>query len=254
MNQDFGFLHAFLLRYRLVETRPSGRKTQADEKRAALILRTMDPRAFEQFSDFLSGQGFALVHKDSSDVPGVHAQSDVWLLLRNGRNPVPDWLSVDPAIDAVKIGSDTQTDAATWFTHIYLHFLALIYSSRQRGVSEISSYQNTGFRTEDLLDTVRRHIETLRRMPAGDDVASAIVKTLTAERGTDVERRVKRFLAVMVSSGLLVEMEEDAYQQSLLGAVEMAENYQRSLGAIVPKDDVLAGLVNYINPVTGLGE
>lgn len=254
MNQDFGFLHAFLLKNRVVETRPSGRKTSAEEKRAAAVIRAMDPMSFEQFASFLSGQGFELVHRDSSDAPGVHAQNDIWLLLRNGRNPVPEWISVEPAIEAVKIGSDTNTEAATWFIHIYLHYLAIIYSSRQRGVSEVSGFQDSGFRTEDLLETVRRHIETLRRTASADETTNSVVKTLTTERGTDVERRVKRFLSVMVTSGLLIEVEEDAYQQSLLGAVEIAENYQRSLGAIVPKENVLSGLVNYINPVTGMGE
>lgn len=254
MNQDLGFLHAFLLKNRIVETRPTSRKTSAEEKRAAAVIRSLDPMSFEQFANFLSGQGFELVHRDSNDVPGVHAQNDVWLLLRNGRDPVPEWISVEPAIEAVKIGNDTNTEAATWFVHIYLHYLAIIYSSRQRGVSEVSGYQGSEFRTEDLLETVRRHIETLRRMSSSDEATNSVVKTLISERGTDVERRVKRFLSVMVASGLLIEMEEDAYQQSLLGAVEIAENYQRSLGAIVPKEDVLAGLVNYVNPVTGIGE
>lgn len=83
-------------------------------------------------------------------------------------------------------------------------------------------------------------------MGLSDGASSKVVAILDAEKGKDVSRRVSAFLKLMAAAGLIQESEKNEYQQTLLGAYEIDEFYDKSLR--IPIDNTLDNIVNIVAP------
>ena len=73
----------------------------------------------------------------------------------------------------------------------------------------------------------------MRRLNPNELAHSEVYEVLTSEKGTDIARYTKRFLDLMCESGMLNERDDGVYRQSLLSAVEIKENYDRTLAPLM---------------------
>lgn len=250
MNPEaMGRVCMFLLAHRVVETKPAVRRPREGEREVAAVLKAADSEEIADLQTFLGAQGLALIVHDDTSMPGVPAGGRVWLLTRNARDNPPAFLSVDRIHQGLKIrASETNQTATIWFLHIWLNCLALLYTQPSRGISEVSRYQDAIFRKSTLEEAVKHHVEQVRRIGVVGGAVPLVVRTLIAEAGRDVHRRVGNFLTLMCDSGLLQSIGEDEYRQTLLGAVEIAQSFNHSLANLRPGDDVLDNIVNIADP------
>ena len=248
-TEEMGRVHAFLLGYRMVETKPVSRRIRESERDIAAILSQADIEELSAFHTFLGAQGFTLVAHDDTSMPAIPVGGRVWLLVRNAREHPAPYLTTERIHTGLKRrATDTREATSIWFLHIWLNCLALLYTQPGRGISEVSRYHEISFKRQTLEDGVRQHIEQLRRIGVEGGAAAQVVKTLVSETGRDIPRRIGNFLSLMCDSNLLQEMNDDEYRQTLLGAVEIAQSFNHTLATLHPGDDKLDNIVNIVDP------
>lgn len=242
--EEIGRVYHYLLKNRIIESKPAQRRSREGEIVAASILRNATIDQLERFNEFLAPQGFKLIEFDDS-TRGIAAAGRVWVLARSGEIPASSFISTERVFSEMKIrDNDTREASAIWFLHIWLIYLSLVYTRAGRGVSEVSGYIDATFSREVLENTVQEHIEHIRQMGIGEEAASKVVAILDSEKGKDVPRRTGAYLKLMCAAGLIQEIEKNEYQQTLLGAYEIAQHYDKSLR--IPVDDTLNNLVNIV--------
>ncbi len=251
---EMGQLHAFLLRYRCIESRPRIRNLRHGEGELASILIEAGVDGLERINRFLAGQGLELMEFTDTDMPGITTGGRVWILVRGPDATPPPYFSIDQVMARMKLRDDTRETAAVWYLHIWLIHLALLYSHKGRAVSSVSGYLDSAFEEETLLYSVRGHIERVRGIGLEAGAERRVLEILSAEHGQDVPRRVRAFLGLMVDSGLLTRSDNGVYEQTLLGAVEIGRGFSRSLQHILPDEDALGNIANLAEPVAEGGE
>lgn len=240
--EDMGQAYHFLLKHRLVETKPVNRRARNGEESVAEILRYAAVDELQRFNDFLKPQGLLLV-EFGDEMRSVAKGGKVWVLARHPESMPPQFFTLEPVIAAMRLrDTDSREITVLWFLHIWLIYLSLIYTRHGRGISEVSGFVDATFAQDVLTQAVKDHIEHVRSQGIEESVKSRAVAILDSEKGRDVERRVGAFLRLMCQSGLLIEFGDNAYQQTLLGAYELAKGYGRSLR--LPVDNVLNNIVN----------
>lgn len=246
---DMGRLHAFLLRYRAIESRPRTRNARSGEGELAAVLIDAGVDGLERINRFLTGQGLELMEYRDTDMPGITTGGRVWILARGPDASPPAYFSIDQVMARMKLRDDPRETAAVWYLHIWLIHLALLYSHKGRAVSAVSGYLDSAFEEETLVQSVRAHIERVRGIGPGAGAPQHVFEILTKEQGQDVPRRVRAFVGLMVDSGLLVRSDSGVCEQTLLGAVEIARGFSRSLQHIMPNEDALQNIVNLSEPL-----
>jgi hypothetical protein len=251
---DMGQLHAFLIRYRCIESRPRSRNLRRNEGELASILIESGPEGLENMNRFLAGQGLELIEFTDTDMPGITTGGRIWILARSPEATPPAYFSIEQIMARMKLRDDTREVAAVWYLHIWLIHLALLYSHKGRSVSAVSGYLDSAFEEETLIQGVRDHIERVRSIGLEAGAEQHVNEILTDERGTDISKRVRAFLGLMVDSGLFVRADNGVYEQTLLGAVEISQSFSRTLQHILPDEDALSNIVNLSAPVAEKGE
>ncbi|AMP02129.1 hypothetical protein CAter282_4365 [Collimonas arenae] len=212
---------------------------QRDEKDLAVVLREASMENIRDLEELMSGQGFVLVTLNSFDVAGIGQGSRVYILARKSDN-LCSLLSTSQLVEKMDAANGRATAAKIWFTQIWLAHLDLLYTQRDRGPHERNQWIDATFTKEMLEQAVREHINGfVRRLNPNELMQSDVYEVLTAEKGTDIARYTKRFLDLMCECGMLDERGDGVYRQSLLSAVEMKENYDRTLAPLMIDADML---------------
>lgn len=230
---DMGRISGFLLKHRKLDDRQDKRGLQREEKDLAAVLRESSMENMRDLEDLMSGQGYILVTLNSFDVAGIGQGSKVYLLARKSDNVCP-LLDTGRLAEKMDPASGRTTAAKIWFTQIWLVHLDLLYTQRDRGPHERNQWIEATF-TKDMLEhAVREHINGhVRRLNPTELADSDVYDILVAEKGADIARYTKRFLDLMSECGMLDERSDGVYRQSLLSAVEMKENYDRTLAPLM---------------------
>jgi len=230
---DMGRISGFLLKHRKLDDRQDKRGLQREEKDLAAVLREASMENMRDLEDLMSGQGYVLVALTSFDVAGIGQGSKVYLLARKSDNLCP-LLDTSRLAEKMDPASRRTTAAKIWFTQIWLVHLDLLYTQPDRGPHERNQWIEATF-TKDMLEhAVREHINGhVRRLNPTELADSDVYEVLVAEKGADIARYTKRFLDLMAECGMLDERSDGVYRQSLLSAVEMKENYDRTLAPLM---------------------
>ena len=249
---EMGKASAFLLKHRKVEEKSERRSIQREERDIAEILREAPLDSMRFLEEMMTGYGFDLVTLSSFDVKGIAPGSRVYLLVRlsNAECPLLDSNRLVERMSTKenKAKEGRASEAKIWFTQIWLMHLDLIYTALDRGPLERNLWLEATFTEEKLAQAVLEHINGyVRRLNPQECEQSDVYQTLIAEKGSDRTRYVKRFLSIMVDAGMLEEVGQNTYRQSLLSAVEMKANYERVLGPLmldIPTESARTGLAH----------
>lgn len=230
---EMGRISSFLIKHRKLEDRADKRGLQREEKDLALVLREASIENIRDLEELMSGQGFSLITLNSFDVPGIGHGSRVYLLARRADSLCP---LLDPGRLAERMdpSNGRATAAKIWFTQIWLIHLDLLYTQRDRGPHERHKWLDASFTRDMLEQSVREHINGhVRRLNPAELASSEVYEVLTSEKGADIARYTKRFLDLMCEGGMLDERSDGVYRQSLLSAVEIKENFDRTLAPLM---------------------
>lgn len=230
---DMGRISAFLLKHRKIEDRSDKRGLQREEKDLAVILREASIENTRDLEELMSGQGFSLITLNSFDVPGIGHGARLYLLARHADSLCP-LLDTGRLAERMESAGGRATAAKIWFTQIWLIHLDLLYTQRDRGPYERHKWLDATFTKKMLEQSVREHINGfVRRLNPTELASSDVYEVLTSEKGADIARYTKRFLDLMCEGGMLDERSDGVYRQSLLSAVEIKENFDRTLAPLM---------------------
>jgi hypothetical protein len=238
---DMGRISAFLIKHRKIEDRLDKKGLQKDEKDLAIELREASIENMRDLEELMSGQGFALITLSRYDVPGIGHGARVYLLARRADSLCP-LLDKGRLAERMDSRPERAMAAKIWFTQIWLIHLDLLYTQRDRGPHERNKWLDVSFTKDMLEQAVREHINGfVRRLNPTELAGSEVYEVLTSEKGADITRYTNRFLDLMCEGGMLDERSDGVYRQSLLSAVEIKENFDRTLAPLmVMRGDVEA--------------
>jgi len=250
---EMGLAFQFLLKYRIAESKPmSRRRMRSGESEVVSILRLADIDGIEEFNEFLSPQGLQLREYADTDFGSIPVGGRVWIMVRHPEGTPPEYMTTKRIYECMRLRENESKESNNiWFLHIWLIYLSLIYTRPGRGVSQVSDFKDAMFLEAQLVEAVSEHIENIRNIGVSQGAAQKVVDVLDAEKGGDIARRVKNFIALFCDSALMIHIGDCEYQQTLLGAIEIAEGYERSMRHyIIPEESVLDNIVNVMSPET----
>ncbi|EJQ7927877.1 hypothetical protein ACQW7T_006092 [Pseudomonas aeruginosa] len=230
--EDMGQVVAYLLRHRIVETRPASGRSNDEERAVAKLLLSMTPDERRSLDRMFLGMRLVFVDFDWDAIPALPKGGRVFLLARDiGKGEPSSVLSPEVVIETMREkGNESAREAAAWFVHLWLIHLDLIYTNQGRSPSELQTYPKGMFDFDVFLARVREHFEDLRQGLDRNEVpADAVFKTFEKASHAEGERRCRRFVNLMLDAGLLTTIAKDVYQQTLLSAYETKRNYERGL-------------------------
>lgn len=226
---EHGQVMAFLLKYRRLETFSTRKKSKADERALALLLRDSAPEDRAELAGALRGMGFDLVEFTSLSTQGIQPGGHVFVLIRRFDDS-GDLLGERWIEDRMALRNNSVAERRIWFTQFWFVLFDLLYTRRDRTPSEVSRYVETTFTKPDLSQAMREYINELVRKLGHDAVKDdAVYSCLISESGTLVDQYAERFLSLMADGALLDRLGEDKYRQSLVSAAEMRSNYLQGL-------------------------
>lgn len=229
MNRiEMGRVMAHLLQHRRLDT-TSKRKPRSDERDLALLLSGagIDERA--ELEGVLQGFGFDLAHFDDFKTQGIAPGGQVFLLVRR-LDQVSELFSERWIDERMQVRNDTVTARRIWFMQFWFVLLFVFYTRRSRVATEVSRYVDTTFTRADLVQAMHEYINDMVRKLGRDAIEDDVVYScLISESGAQVDKYADRFIELMVDGALLDSLGDDRFRQSLLGAVEMKNNYLQGL-------------------------
>lgn len=230
--EEMGEVVAYLLRHRIVETRPASGRSHDEERSTAKILLAMTPEDRYSLEAVFAGMHLVVVDYDSFTIPALPKGARVFLLARDiAKGDPSSVLAPEVIVEAMREkGNESAREAAAWFVHLWLVHLELIYTDKGRSPSQLQRYAEGMFDFDVFLAKVREHFEDLRQGLDRKEVPmNAVFKTFEKSSHAEGERRCRRFVSLMVDAGLLTTIAKDLYQQTLLSAYEIKRNYERGL-------------------------
>lgn len=229
---EMGRVSAFLLKHRRVEEKSDRRAITREERDIAELLREAPLDSTRFLEELVNGYGFELTTLHSFDIAGIPPGTKVTLLIRRTNSECP---LLDTGRLVERMTSERKVGKAKiWFTQIWLIHLDLMYTVRDRGPQERGRWLEATFTEEQLAEALSEHFKGyVRRLNPAEMEQSEVYQVLMAEKGQDRARYVKKFLEIMVDSGMLDSLGSGTFRQSLLSAVEMKCNYDRVLGPMM---------------------
>lgn len=230
-NTDLGRAHAYLLRYRIVESKSIRRNISREERDIAIMLRDADAHMRSLLDEILDGQGLML-KPFSDDVKGLPTGAVVFVLARKP-DTNPPFFGTDRMIARMKQAGGSRVsdaDAKIWFTQLWFILMEILYSRRGRSPNEMQEWVETSFTKAVLVDAVRDYLnEDIRKIDPSTLLSPAIHESLTSFKEGTVTQFCNNFLELMVDARMIERIDDDLYRQTLLFAFEVKLNYDRQL-------------------------
>ncbi len=238
-NSEMGRVHAWLLRHRIVESRSERRSVGKEEREIAGLLLNADYAVRRQFEEILEGQGLLLVTLTSLDAKGIASGATVFMLARKHDSAAPFW-GTERLVSRMmqSKGINTETEARTWFTQLWFLLLDLLYTRKNRSPNAMQDWVDTSFVKEVFIDSVKDYLnDQVRKIDPSTLETDRVYRILTGLKEGGIAMACNAFLELMVDAGLLEEVGEETYRQSLLFAYEMKNNFDRQLKPLLPAQD-----------------
>ncbi|HYD62828.1 MAG TPA: hypothetical protein VEC35_20915 [Noviherbaspirillum sp.] len=235
--EEMGQIIAYLVQHRVVETKPARRRTNDEERAVAKLLLALAPDERHRLDRTFVGMRYMLADFDALNVPALPRGARVFLLARDLANGEPSGiLSPKVVIDGMRYRGRNEPvrESAAWFVHLWLVHLEMIYTDHGRTPSTMQRFAEGIFEFDDFVGRVREHLEDMRRNVNRHALPeSAVFKVFEQATQHEIEGRCRYFVRLMVDASLLETFDKDVYQQTLLSAFEIKQNYERGLQSFV---------------------
>jgi hypothetical protein len=137
--EEMGRVVAYLLRHRIVETRPASGRSGDEERSVATLLLSMNPDERRSLDRMFGGMRLVFIDFDWDAIPALPKGGRVFLVARDiGKGEPASVLSPQVVVDAMREkGYESAREAAAWFVHLWLVHLDLIYTDQGRSPSQM---------------------------------------------------------------------------------------------------------------------
>lgn len=232
---QMGQAYGLLIENREIYSKPLHRRIRPGEREAAAFLQDFD--CFQAMQDFVAPQGFELRAFSDFDMPGIATEEHCYLLIRKP-DAIPPSFGESSMMEKVALNQvEAKEVRAVWFLHLWAWTNHLLYTAIQRGVGEVARYTDAAFSAHDLIELGKDYIEQLRQEGIPEDMGARRVWEILIDPKHRLPRRVTYFLQAMVDGRFLYQPRgEDIYRQTLLGALEMNELFERGSASLIPED------------------
>ncbi len=241
-NTDMGRVHAYLLHHRIIETKSNRRTVGREEREIASLILNADAAVRTQLEEILDGQGVRLVTLTSLDVKGISTGGTVIMLARKPDSTPPFWGSekLVSRMSQTK-GINTDAEAKIWFVQLWFVLLDLLYTRKNRSPNAMQDWVETTFTKDVLIDAVKIYVnDNIRKIDPSTLETDRIHKTLTGLKEGGVAMACNACLELMAGAGLLEDLGNNTFRQSLLFSYEMKHNFDRQLKILLPTQDLLS--------------
>lgn len=251
---EAGQIFNFLLKHRVLRTqKPKGGRLKDNEQDLAhMYAYRMDDQERNALSEFLYGMGFEIKVLEGGMYPGIPQAAKYFVLVRAAKGERPSWISADTVYRSISVRpNEARVNLQVWAFVIWQCYLTLIYTARGRMPSQVSQYADADapFTKDELIEGVRSFLSDVLQEGAGLD--NFYLDILSDEKGQEIERRVGGFLDVMVQAGHLdFQIREGLYSQTILDALEVADQYDMGLGQLMPQGSQGAEIFEQITDVS----
>jgi|TARA_B100000749_G_C18387299_1_gene448682 hypothetical protein len=245
IDDNLGHLLTFMLRHREARLGSGTRKSHPGELDVAKALDDLDIQQWDVLGKLAEAFGFKLeIVEGGPGRPEIGERT--FLFLRNPQSGMPEFGGSHSALEAMKRQkNETQQTARTWWIFIWSHHMALLYDGRS--LTEVSRFTGADFRREHLVGLVMSGIDTLSRIDVAPDKRAIFAQILLeVDPHREVQIRVDSFLMTMTEAGLLEQVGDDVFRQTLLAAKEAAHSVEIGLGDLfeIPLEDPVEGTLN----------
>lgn len=247
-NSDVGRVHAYLLRHRYVETKSNRRTVSKDEREIAAMLSDADPSMRGLLEEILEGQGLQLVSFTSLDANGIANGATLSMVARRP-DANPPFLGTERLVTRLQQvrGIEREYEAKAWFTQLWFVLLDLLYSRKNRSPNAMQDWVDTTFGKDVFIDAVKNYLnDEVRKIDPASLDSDAVYKTLTSLKEGSVTQVCNAFLELMEDAGLVEEVGDVGYRQTLLFAYEMKVNFDRQLAPLLPSEDKFAAATSIL--------
>jgi len=239
-NSDLGRVQAYMLKHRYVETKSGRRNISKEEREVATMLRDADSSMRTLLEEIFEGQGLELKSFNEFEAAGIQVGATVFVLARKPEFN-PPFFGTEKLIARMKQvrgGIEKDSEAKIWFTQLWFILLDLIYTRKNRGPNSLQNWVETTFTKDVFIDAVKEYInDHVLKIDPSLLKTDAVYKALSGQKEGTVTQLCNAFLELMVDAGLIDEIRQDGYRQTLLFAYEMKMNYDRQLAKLLPSND-----------------
>lgn len=255
---EIGLIYNQLLERRVLYSFsvPGRNRSQAEKEAVSSLERNRD--YVDELEGFLETQGLRLVSHEAAAL-GIADAGRVYVAVREPVRDVPAHIG---GAAVLREWSDSRrnesaADSALWAGLLLMAMLKLLYTDSGRPIESVSGFADAEFDDSQFVDTLLEAIEKQRGVRVADDSQVVRARALfTGSTEAQIEARAKGFVRSMLRGGVLEERTTGTasvvYGQTLWSAADVAENFKRYAGALIPrpvaKDIVALVSANEISP------
>ena len=246
---EMGVVFAYLLRWREIAGNPPGRNLRDGEREAAGILFNCNSSALNDFEDFLNAQGFSLIDRNGIEFgipPKPGAPNVIWVLTRKRGESIAPYVDSRWYIDAMRDGrsGDKETkkhETIFWTARLWLTLQWFFYEKIDRLPSEVSRYSEAFVSKHLFIEELSAGIEKMGNSGRPDGDAGILWDYFWKKDKSKIATWATRFLHVMEQTGMIeATSNKEELRQTVLAAIEMADNSAQEVSYLLPPKDPLA--------------
>lgn len=249
-HTEMGVIFAYLLRWREVAGNPPGRNLRDGEREAARILSNCNSSALNDLEDFLNAQGFSLIERDGIEFgipPKPGAPNVIWVLTRKRGEEIATYVDNRWYIEAMRDGRGGDKEAKKhetifWTARLWLTLQWFFYEKIDRLPSEVSRYREALVSKRLFVEELSAGIEKMGNAGRPEGEAGIVWDHFWKDKGK-ISTWATRFLNVMEHAGMIEQSgNKDEWHQSVLAAIEMADNSSHEVSYLLPPKGPLASI------------
>lgn len=245
---SMAMLFSFFLQHRVLRTdTPPGERMEKGERDLAYFYNSeMEEGDRDSFRDFLYELGFKIKVCEGGVIRGLPTGAVYFVLTRRSEGSAPSWIDLGSLYAQTSFRTaESRRITTVWNFVIWMQMLSSLYTANKRSPLSVSEYNDPNISLTNKLVSIGVQSfldETLQKSP---DTDTEFIKILRKHTKTEVKRRVNNFLNFLCDIGHLKKIEKNnadkdilVYQQTLLGAIEIAEHHRQGLNHLIPPSDL----------------
>lgn len=215
-------------------------RSQGEREAAACLERHLDYH--DELGDFLATQGLRLMSYEAAALD-IGVAGRVYVAVRDPALPAPAHVGGGNVLREMSDSrrNESVAEVTLWAGLMTVVLMQLLYSDTGRPIEAVSGFTNAELDEGQFVQTLLAAIERQRHCVA-DPVGSEAERAqalFTGANESQVEARAKGFLRAMIRGGVL-EVRADGttgtiFGQTLWSAVDVAENFKRYGGGLLPQ-------------------
>jgi hypothetical protein len=231
-------------------------RSQGEREAAACLERHLDYH--DELDVFLSTQGLRLMSYEAAALD-IGVAGRVYVAVRDPALPTPAHIGGGNLLREMSDSrrNETAAEATLWAGLLTVVLMQLLYSDTGRPIEAVSGFATAELDEGQFVQTLLAAIERQRHraVDPDDSEAERAQALFTGANESQIEARAKGFLRAMIRGGVIEVRAEGKtgtiFGQTLWSAVDIAENFKRYGGGLLPQptSDEVAAMVSSASTV-----